>query len=142
SISCSTNYKVSDILGIPVSITLVSISPADKSILLQSGVIGVDRVRTAQVTFRVTGKDGQAIPNQKVLFAFQPGPVDMTFANTTGVTGPGGDVTAIVNSGTTVTVAAVRVTVVDQNNNPLLNQFGQPITAVSDQITATNTTLS
>lgn len=149
SVSGSANFKVGDTLAEPDSITLVSISPADKSILLRSNidgsnnsVIGVDRVQTAQVVFKVTGKDGQPIANQKVLFSFQPNPVDMTFANPTGVTGQGGEVTAIVNSGTSVTVAAVRVTVVDKNDNQLLNQFGQPISAVSDQITVTNTTLN
>lgn len=149
SVSGSANFKVGDTLAKPDSITLVSISPADKSILLRgnidgsnNSVIGVDRVQTAQVVFKVTGKDGQPIANQKVLFSFQPNPVDMTFANPTGVTGQGGEVTAIVNSGTSVTVAAVRVKAVDQNDNELRNQFGQPISAVSDQITVTNTTLN
>lgn len=142
SVSGSANFKVgASVQDPPSSIVLVSISPADKSILLQ-GAIGAGRVQTAQVTFKVTGKNGQAIANQKVKFTFQPAPVDLTFASDSAVSGQGGEVTAIVNSGNTVTVAAVKVTVVDQNDNPVLGQNGLPISAVSDQISVTNTTLS
>ena len=142
SVSGSANFKVgADSQDAPASILLQSISPADKSILLQ-GAIGSGRVQTAQVTFKVTGKNGQAIANQKVKFAFVPASADLTFASDSGVSGLSGEVTAIVNSGTTVTVAAVRVTVVDQSDNPILDQNGLPITAISDQITVTNTTLS
>jgi hypothetical protein len=142
SVSGSANFKVGAGIQDPAaSIVLQSISPADKSILLQ-GTIGTGRVQTAQVIFKVTGKNGQAVANQKVKFTFQPAPVDLTFANDSGVSGSSGEVTAIVNSGNTVTVAAVSVTVVDQNDNPVLGQNGLPISAVSDQITVTNTTLN
>ncbi|WP_025915684.1 Ig-like domain-containing protein [Herminiimonas sp. CN] len=142
SVSGSANFKVgAAIQDTPASIVLVSISPADKSILLQ-GTIGTGRVQTAQVVFKVTGKNGQAIANQKVKFAFVPASADLTFASDNGVSGLNGEVTAIVNSGNTVTVAAVRVSVVDQSNNPVLDQNGLPISAVSDQITVTNTTLN
>lgn len=142
SVSGSANFKVGvDSQDAPASILLQSISPADKSILLQ-GAIGTGRVQTAQVIFKVTGKNGQAIASQKVKFAFVPASADLTFASDSGVSGLNGEVTAIVNSGNTVTVAAVKVTVVDQNDNPVLDLNGLPISAVSDQITVTNTTLN
>lgn len=142
SVSGSASFKVgAAIQDPPSSIVLVSISPADKSILLQ-GAIGTGRVQTAQVVFKVTGKNGQAIANQKVKFTFVPASADLTFASDSGVSGLNGEVTAIVNSGNTVTVAAVKVSVVDQGNNPVLDQNGLPISAVSDQITVTNTVLS
>ncbi len=137
----SINFKVGSVQNAPQSILLVSISPADKSILLQ-GNVGGGRVQTAQVTFKITDLNGLAVANQKVKFTFQQAPVDLTFASDTAVSGQDGNVTAIVNSGNTVTVATVIVTVVDQNNNPVLNRNGLPITAVSDQITVTNTVLN
>ncbi|HTD04529.1 Ig-like domain-containing protein, partial [Undibacterium sp.] len=141
SLAGSTNFKVGNVQNAPQSILLVSISPADKSILLQ-GNTGGGRVQTAQVTFKITDLNGLAVANQKVKFTFQQAPVDLTFATDTAVSGQDGNVTAVVNSGNTVTVVTVIATVVDQNNNPILNRNGLPITAVSDQITVTNTVLS
>ncbi len=141
TLSGSANFQVGNVQNPPQSILLVSISPADKSILLQ-GNTGGGRVQTAQVTFKITDLNGLAVANQKVKFAFQQAPVDLTFASDTAVSGQDGNVTAIVNSGNTVTVVTVIVTVVDQNNNPVLNRNGLPITAVSDQITVTNTVLN
>ncbi|MES2071442.1 MAG: hypothetical protein V4488_13895 [Pseudomonadota bacterium] len=141
SLASSANIKVGNVQNAPQSILLVSISPADKAILLQ-GNTGGGRVQTAQVTFKITDLNGLAVANQKVKFAFQQAPVDLTFAADTGVSGQDGNVTAIVNSGNTVTVVTVIVTVVDQSGNPVLNRNGLPITATSDQITVTNTVLS
>ena len=141
TLSGSANFKVGNVQNAPQSILLVSISPADKSILLQ-GNTGGGRVQTAQVTFKITDLNGLAVANQKVKFAFQQAPVDLTFASDTAVSGQDGNVTAIVNSGNTVTVVTVIVTVVDQNNNPILNRNGLPITATSDQISVTNTVLN
>lgn len=137
----SANIKVGNVQNTPQSILLVSISPADKSILVQ-GNSGPGRVQTAQVTFKITDINGLAVANQNVKFAFQQAPVDLTFAVNTAVSGQDGNVTAIVNSGNTVTVATVIATVLNQNGNPVLNNNGGPITAISDQITVTNTVLN
>ncbi|MGV8897842.1 MAG: Ig-like domain-containing protein [Burkholderiaceae bacterium] len=135
SLSGSANLKVGVAAQAePSTIELVSYMPADKSILIKSSV-GTGRSQTAQVTFKVTG-NGQPIANQKVKFEFQPANADLTFASNSGVTGQGGEVTAIVNSGATVTVAAVKVTVLDASGNPTL------IVATSDQISVTNDTTS
>lgn len=131
----STNVKV----GVapqasPTAVELVSYLPADRSILIK-GNVGTGRSQTAQVTFKVTG-NGQPIANQKVQFEFQPTSADMTFSSASGITGQGGEVTAIVNSGATVTVAAVKVTVLDAAG------VKTSIVATSDQISVTNDTTS
>ncbi|MBC7859877.1 MAG: Ig-like domain-containing protein [Burkholderiaceae bacterium] len=131
----STNVKVGVAAqASPTAIELVSYLPADRSILIK-GTVGAGRSQTAQVTFKVTG-NGQPIANQKVRFEFQPTNADLTFSNASGVTGQGGEVTAIVNSGTTVTVAAVKVTVLDAAGATT------GISATSDQISVTNDTTS
>lgn len=131
----STNVKVGVAAqASPTAIELVSYLPADRSILIK-GNVGTGRSQTAQVTFKVTG-NGQPIANQKVQFEFQPTSADMTFSSATGVTGQGGEVTAIVNSGATVTVAAVKVTVLDAAGAKT------GISATSDQISVTNDTTS
>jgi hypothetical protein len=131
----STNVKVGVAAqASPTAVELVSYLPADRSILIQ-GNVGTGRSQTAQVTFKVTG-NGQPIANQKVQFEFQPTNADLTFSNASGVTGQGGEVTAIVNSGTTVTVAAVKVTVLDAAG------VKTGISATSDQISVTNDTTS
>jgi hypothetical protein len=139
--SGGANLKVGNVQNPPQSILLVSTVPADKSILIQ-GNTGVDRVQTAQITFKITDLNGLAVANQRVKFEFQSGQVDLTFASNTAVSGQDGTVTAVVNSGNTVTIATVKVTVIDANGNPVLNSAGQPITAISDQITVTNTVLN
>lgn len=142
SVSGSANFKVgAAVQDTAASVLLVSIDPADKSILMKN-TIGTGRVQTAQVKFRVVGRNGQPIVNQKVRFSFQPANADLTFASNTGVTGQNGEVTAVVNAGNTVTVAAVRITVVDEADNPLLDGNRRPITTISDQITVTNTLLN
>jgi len=131
----SANVKVgASAQAAPSAIDLVSYEPADRSILVK-GSVGTGRSQTAQVTFRVTG-NGQPIANQKVQFEFVPANADLSFASNTGVTGQGGEVTAIVNSGATVTVAAVKITVLDASGNPTA------VTATSDQISVTNDSTS
>ncbi len=135
SLSGSANLKVGVAAqAAPSTIELVSYMPADRSILIK-GSVGTGRSQTAQVTFKVTG-NGQPIANQKVKFEFQPANADLTFASNSGVTGQGGEVTAIINSGATVTVAAVKVTVLDATGNPT------SIVTTSDQISVTNDTTS
>lgn len=135
SLSGSANLQVGVApQATPTTVELVSYIPTDRSILIK-GNVGSGRSQTAQVTFKVTG-NGQPIANQKVKFEFQPANADMTFASSSGVTGQGGEVTAIVNSGSTVTVAAVKVSVLDAAGNPTA------IVATSDQLSVTNDTTS
>ncbi len=135
SLSGSANLKVGAApQATPSAIDLVSYVPADRSILVK-GSVGTGRSQTAQVTFKVTG-NGQPIANQKVKFEFVPANADLSFATSSGVTGQGGEVTAVINSGATVTVAAVKVTVLDASGNPT------SIVATSDQISVTNDSTS
>ena len=135
SLSGSANLKVGAAAQpIPSAIELVSYVPADRSILI-NGNVGVGRNQTAQVTFKVIG-NGQPVASQNVRFDFVPANADMTFVSNAGVTGQGGEVTAIVNSGKTVTIAAVKITVLDANGNPTA------LVAISDQISVTNDSTS
>lgn len=135
ALSGSVNLKVGAApQAAPSAIELVSYVPADRSILIK-GNLGADRNQSAQVTFKVIG-NGQPIANQKVKFEFEPANADLTFVSNNGVTGQGGEVTAIVNSGATVTIAAVKMTVLDASGN------STAIVATSDQISVTNDTTS
>lgn len=134
-LSGSVNLKVGAApQAAPSAVELVSYVPTDRSILIK-GNVGSNRNQSAQVTFKVVG-NGQPIANQKVKFAFEPANADLTFVSDSGVTGQSGEVTAIVNSGATVTIAAVKITVLDASGNPTA------IVATSDQISVTNDTTS
>jgi len=108
----------------PAAINFVSATPTDKSIVIQ-GAGGNGRTEVAILIFKVVDSSNNGIANKKVNFTTQSSQT-VTLINATATTGPDGQATATINSGTQPTTVRVIATV-----------DGTSISAISDTLTVT-----
>jgi hypothetical protein len=108
----------------PAAINFVSATPTDKSIVIQ-GAGGNGRTEVAILIFKVVDSSNNGIANKKVNFSTQSSQT-VTLINTSATTGPDGQATATVNSGTLPTTVRVIATV-----------DGTSVSAISDTLTVT-----
>jgi len=95
----------------PASITFVSTTPSDQSIV-PKGQGGSGRTETATLIFQVLDASRVAVAaGQKVNFAITPSTADVTLNTASALTDASGNVTASVNSGSTAVAFRVLATV-------------------------------